>query len=78
MGVMLVLASAYSCGKPSFHPCSCKSEVRSHYLHTINALSTSTLLRYKFLKGTILIIGLFLYLEHRCVISLSDMSLNRL
>lgn len=76
MGFVLVLASAYGCGKPSFHPCSSKSEVRSHYLHTINTLSTPP--RCKFFKGHILIMGLFLYLEHCYVISLSEMSLNRL
>lgn len=76
MNLVLVLTSAYSYEKPSFHPCSSKSEVRSHYLHTISTLST--LLRYKFFKGSILIMDLFLYLEYCYVISLSEMSLKRL
>lgn len=76
MGFVLVLACAYGWEKPSVHPCSCKPKVRSYYLHTINTLSTP--LRYKFFKGNILIMGLFLYLEHCYVISLSEMSLNGL
>jgi len=57
MGFVPVLASVYSCGKPSFHPGSSKSEGRSHYLHTINTPSTPR--RYKFFEGNILIMGLF-------------------